>query len=841
MVADRVGRRRQAGPLPSPLLLHLHLLVHVLFHFCFSSAARLESVNPDGSCSTGWFLCTSTGDVCLEQRFLCDQKEDCPDGEDEIDNCVPYEADSNLTVKILEKEILAPDNITRCDLTRVPPECYCRLGTHLVCRNAHLTSIPQDLDPNVTSLLLGNNSIVLSPDDLQPYPRLNQIFLDHNQITALPAGVFSGLPLVKVFLSHNLLRDDLKSLQGLSSLSRPSYLHLCHNLISNIDLVLDLVPGLLSLWINYSPVTMTNRTVSRNAQSLTELWMEGNRVQLTPGAFRGFTNLESLYLRYNGITDVGSRAFEDLRSLKDLELNYNLIRHLRSDSFLGLETLVSLNLDHNPLLTIHANAFKPLGNLASLWMGNVELSMELLMNISTHPRDETHLANLTHLIFKRFRYCGYFPHVPDCYPKADGVSSFQHLLVRLELRVGVWIVSLLTLIGNLMVLGGRVFSRDDNKILSLFIRNLAVADLLTGLYLLVIAVKDIEFRARYSDHAYYWMTSWQCTITGVLAMTSSEVSVLILSFMSVERWLCITWPLAAPKLSLGGAKMALTFIWFTGISLALAPVLYYRGQQQRFYGTNGLCFPLHLDDPWVPGWLYSGLLFVGLNQLGVILILVSYTGMFYSIRRTRANTPLSLGDREFAMRFFFIVFTDCLCWTPIIVLRIMALAEVDLRPEFYAYVVVVLLPINSALNPFLYTFTTTKFRAQIRRFLSGRGVCLCVWVPRQDTGSTEGCHRSIHTATSTSTSTPATPTLSHATHASPLIFSPLPPEPPLCDSETTRTSFFRSATLKLTNGRDLLPALNGTAPIHTVDDTTVAEVSRSSLGKDEVVKVETRL
>ncbi|MPD03287.1 Relaxin receptor 1 [Portunus trituberculatus] len=61
-----------------------------------------------------------------------------------------------------------------------------------------------------------------------------------------------------------------------------------------------------------------------------------------------------------------------------------------------------------------------------------------------------------------------------------------------------------------------------------------VADLLTGLYLLVIAVKDREFRARYSDHAYYWMTSWQCTITGVLAMTSSEVRPL-------WCWWCIKW------------------------------------------------------------------------------------------------------------------------------------------------------------------------------------------------------------------------------------------------------------------------------------------------------------
>ncbi|XP_050725480.1 relaxin receptor 2-like [Eriocheir sinensis] len=747
-----------------------------------------------GTCPVGWFPCGSPGEVCLEQRFVCDRSEDCPDGEDEGEDCVPDEADGTLVKEILDKEIHPPEHHARCNLTAFPRTCYCRFGTQLVCRGAHLAAVPDDLDRGTTSLLLGNNSIVLTADALQPYRRLTQIFLDHNEIAVLPPGVFRGLPLDKVFLSYNLLQDSAAALDGLRSLSSPQYLHLSYNRIADIDLVLDLVPGVRSLWINHNRVTMRSRKVSANARDVTELWIEGNRVMLSRGAFRGFTNLETLFLRHNKITDVEDRAFETLTKLKDLELNFNLIRHLRADSFVGLHSLASLNLDNNPLLTVHTTAFRPLVNLVSLWMDNLELSSELLANITTDLHHESRTAILTHVFFKRFRYCGYFLDVPDCSPKTDGVSSFQHLLVRVELRVGVWLVATFTLLGNLMVLGGRVFSRDDNKILSLFIRNLAVADLLTGVYLLVIAVKDLEFRSSYRDHAYYWMTSWQCTFTGVLAMTSTEVSVLILSFMSVERWLCITWPLAAPKLSLGGAKMALSLIWLLGLSLALTPVLYYQGHQQRFYGTNGLCFPLHMDDPWVPGWLYSGLLFVGLNQLGVVLILVSYTGMFCSIRRTRANTPLSLGDREFAMRFFFIVFTDCLCWTPIIVLRIMALAEVDIKPELYAYVVVVLLPINSALNPFLYTFTTTKFRSQIRRFLTGHGMCLCVWVPRQDT-----------------------------------------------DSETTRTSFFRSATLKLTNGRDLLPALNGTAPTHTVDETTVAEVSRVSLGRDEVVKMETKL
>ncbi|KAK7069524.1 Protein-hormone receptor activity protein, partial [Halocaridina rubra] len=195
------------------------------------------------------------------------------------------------------------------------------------------------------------------------------------------------------------------------------------------------------------------------------------------------------------------------------------------------------------------------------------------------------------------------------------VSSFENLLLRVELRVAVWLVALLTVTGNLTVLAGRLFNRDDNKLLSLFIKNLAVADLLTGIYLLVIGMKDLEYRSEYHRHAFDWMSSWQCTVTGVVAMTSAEVSVMILAFMSVERWVCITWPLRIPKLAHGAAKIILMGIWTTGLILSIVPVFYYK-TRQGFYGTNGMCFPLHLDDPWVPGWLYSAFIFVGVNQIG---------------------------------------------------------------------------------------------------------------------------------------------------------------------------------------------------------------------------------
>nr|XP_027224484.1 relaxin receptor 1-like [Penaeus vannamei] len=214
-------------------------------------------------------------------------------------------------------------------------------------------------------------------------------------------------------------------------------------------------------------------------------------------------------------------------------------------------------LDGNPLTTIAGAVLRGLPALASLHLQEMELSENLLLNLSLHgssfltspePSDpDLTWPNITHLYFKRFRYCSYLPWIPDCRPKTDGVSSFENLLIRRELRVAVWLVATLTLIGNLTVLTGRLLTRDDNKLLSLFIRNLAVSDLLTGVYLVIVGVKDLQFRSVYHENAHSWMTSRGCAVTGVLAMTSSEVSVLVLAFMSVERLVCIGRPLRSPR------------------------------------------------------------------------------------------------------------------------------------------------------------------------------------------------------------------------------------------------------------------------------------------------------
>lgn len=102
--------------------------------------------------------------------------------------------------------------------------------------------------------------------------------------------------------------------------------------------------------------------------------------------------------------------------------------------------------------------------------------------------------------FKNFRYCSYVPHATKCQPLSDGeltkiehstnqikfpfdlhksfvittgVSSFSDLISHRVHRAFLWIIGVLTIVGNALVLGGRNLAKTENRILAMFVKNLA--------------------------------------------------------------------------------------------------------------------------------------------------------------------------------------------------------------------------------------------------------------------------------------------------------------------------------------------------------------------------------
>ena len=111
-----------------------------------------------------------------------------------------------------------------------------------------------------------------------------------------------------------------------------------------------------------------------------------------------------------------------------------------------------------------------------------------------------------------------------------------HLLDSVVLRVSVWLVAVIAGLGNLAVLVGRLLLLEPNEVHSFYIKNLSLADLLMALYLFTIAAHDLAFRGYYIHHEASWRHSWQCSLCGFLATLSSESSVLILTIITMDRF-----------------------------------------------------------------------------------------------------------------------------------------------------------------------------------------------------------------------------------------------------------------------------------------------------------------
>lgn len=325
--------------------------------------------------------------------------------------------------------------------------------------------------------------------------------------------------------------------------------------------------------------------------------------------------------------------------------------------------------------------------------------------------------------FKKFQYCSSAPHVRSCKPNTDGISSFEHLLANIILRVFVWVIACITCLGNLCVICMRSCVVTESSAHTMAIKSLCCADGLMGIYLFVIGAFDLKYSGEYNRHAQSWMASVPCQLVGSLAMLSSEVSVLLLTYMTLEKYLSIVFPFSYRRAGRKQTASVLAAIWLLGLSLSIVP-LCCKESFGNYYGRNGVCFPLQSElgeQPSARG--FSTTIYLGLNLAAFITIVFAYTGMFYSIRITTCRTAESNvcpRDVAVAKRFFFIVFTDALCWIPIFLLKLLSLLQVEIPGTVTSWVVIFILPINSALNPILYTITTAPFQEKVKGCLHTR-------------------------------------------------------------------------------------------------------------------------
>ncbi|XP_019839667.2 leucine-rich repeats and immunoglobulin-like domains protein 1 isoform X1 [Bos indicus] len=296
--------------------------------------------------------------------------------------------------------------------------CTCA-GDYLDCGGRGLAALPGDLPAWTRSLNLSYNKLSeIDPAGFEDLPNLQEVYLNNNELTAIPSLGSASSHIVSLFLQHNRIRSvegrQLKAYLSLHVLDLSANniteirstcfphglplteLNLASNRISTLESgAFDgLSRSLLTLRLSKNRITQLPVKAFKLPR-LTQLDLNRNRIRLIEGlTFQGLDSLEVLRLQRNNISKLTDGAFWGLARMHALHLEYNSLAEVNSGSLYGLTALHQLHLGNNSISRIHRDG----------WSFCQKLH-ELILSFNNLTRlDEESLADLSSLSILRLSH-----------------------------------------------------------------------------------------------------------------------------------------------------------------------------------------------------------------------------------------------------------------------------------------------------------------------------------------------------------------------------------------------------------------------------------------------------
>ena len=465
------------------------------------------------------------------------------------------------------------------------------------------------------------------------------------------------------------------------------------------------------------------------------------RCQLTQIGDTLFPNLHSLDLSFNSLTYVGLSDLNYIPKVTFLSLAGNPIvsmfdADVQSTASI-VPTLLTLDLSFVELRELDPSILRPFPSLQSLNLSNCHLhhvkdqgfhslrSLQVLdvrmCPLTSVPKHVfLGLGSLRRVFADNYKVCcpAALPEgfVADrCVAPTDEISSCDALLRSDLYRFSLAVFATLALVGNSGSLVLRVFVLKGKRQsgYTIFVTHLCVSDFLMGVYLAMIGLADRIYLNSYLWDDMDWRNSVTCKMAGVLSLLSSEVSASIICLVTVDRFLVVQFPFSRLHFQGRSAQLGCLVLWTIGVVLAAVPLLPATSSWQ-FYGQTGICIPLPVTRQDFPGHDYAFSVMIIFNFVLFLLIAAGQLLIYIAVR-SHSMSENNVSDKRskdiaVAQRLFTVVVSDFLCWFPIGLLGLLSARGTPISGEVNVSMAIFVLPLNSALNPFLYSFNTIQAR-----------------------------------------------------------------------------------------------------------------------------------
>ncbi|KAL8622095.1 hypothetical protein ACOMHN_056580 [Nucella lapillus] len=206
-----------------------------------------------------------------------------------------------------------------------------------------------------------------------------------------------------------------------------------------------------------------------------------------------------------------------------------------------------------------------------------------------------------------------------------------------------------------------------------------MADFFMGVYLAIVGIADRIYYGTYEWNDGQWKHTVACRMAGFLSILSSQVSAFIIGFITLESFLRVLYPHKHLGFTPKSAAIACITGWVVGVLFAAIPLL-----------------------PFTPPWDFYGRVLI-----------------FWSIRSQTQTVSFSSNKAKAVTiggHVRVVILSDLLCWFCVGLLALLALSGASVSGSVTVAVAIFVLPLNSALNPFLHTFLSLVERHCMARF-----------------------------------------------------------------------------------------------------------------------------
>ena len=246
-----------------------------------------------------------------------------------------------------------------------------------------------------------------------------------------------------------------------------------------------------------------------------------------------------------------------------------------------------------------------------------------------------------------------------------------------------------------------------------------------GIYLAIIASANIYFAGTFAVNVEVWLRSAVCLFSSFLVSISALMSTFIMFLITLDRYFLLVYPFENYRLSFRQTLMISSVFWIITITFTGIPVLFGINQpsDNRLHGNNGACLPGNIRNSYLLSWLLA---YTGVTFLVWTIITFMYIAIIVTLVHSKrdCNRQMSTTEKIILSKMITIVATDLICWLPFYIVVVLGLVNSELDTHTLPFVAVLSLPLNSCVNPILYTIFTKTFLTNTRRIIASiRSIC----------------------------------------------------------------------------------------------------------------------